>query len=130
LYEASPVPASGKFRDDTALVFSHLYTPDDFVCVNTDFRLDKAGKPVIAGPGTTYRTRKWLRTACPTAERSRLGAAPDGSPLRHLKKAPAATSRMALREGISRQPESTHLLAEIHRVLRRWLIACPLFLPN
>jgi hypothetical protein len=68
-----PGLASGKVRDDTALVFSHLYTPEDFVCVNTDFHLDKGEKPIIAGPRTTYRARQWLRTACSTAERNRLG---------------------------------------------------------
>jgi hypothetical protein len=63
LHEASVVRLSEDFRDDTALVFSHLYAPQEYVCVNTDFRLDRlAGgelKPTISGPGVTHAAAHW-----------------------------------------------------------------------
>jgi hypothetical protein len=76
LHEASIVRLSDDFRDDTALVFSHLYAPDEYVCVNTDFRLDRAvdgePKPTIVGPGVTHTAAHWCellahpRPAVPT----------------------------------------------------------------
>ena len=63
LHEASVVRLAEDFREDTALVFSHLYTPDEFVCVNTDFRLDRLAsgelKPTISGPGVTHSAAHW-----------------------------------------------------------------------
>jgi hypothetical protein len=63
LYEASIVRLSEDFRDDAALVFSLLYQPEEFVCVNTAFRLDRAAngelKPTMVGPGVTHSAAKW-----------------------------------------------------------------------
>jgi hypothetical protein len=63
LHDASMVRLSEDSRDDTALVFSHLYRPEEFVCVNTAFRLDRTEKaelkPTIVGPGVTHSAAHW-----------------------------------------------------------------------
>jgi hypothetical protein len=63
LYDASIVGLSEDFRDDTALVFSHLYRPDEFVCVKTAIRQERAAKgelkTTIVGPGVTHSAARW-----------------------------------------------------------------------
>jgi hypothetical protein len=79
LCAASVVSLSDDFRDDTALVFSHLYRPDEFVCVNTAFRLDRAQsgelKSTIVGPGVTHSAARWCELL---AERRSNRATPAG----------------------------------------------------
>jgi hypothetical protein len=64
LYDASPMKPSEVCRENSVIAFRALYHPDEYVCVNTEFRLiqqkDGTQKPSICGPGITRTAREWI----------------------------------------------------------------------
>jgi hypothetical protein len=62
IFEASPVPLSGFWRDDFPLFLSALYGPDDLVNVVTDYR-QEGGKARPFGKGKTLTRDEWLSEA-------------------------------------------------------------------
>ncbi|HEX3444780.1 MAG TPA: hypothetical protein VHS80_08675 [Chthoniobacterales bacterium] len=63
LHDASVIPLPSDFPEDTALVFSSLYEADEFVCVNSTYRIDRnvAGseKATPVGAGVTHTVQQW-----------------------------------------------------------------------
>ncbi len=64
LWHSSPIRPSHNWQEDASVLLSQLFEPDEFVCINTGFRLvtNASGeeKAQIVGAGATRRVREWL----------------------------------------------------------------------
>jgi hypothetical protein len=66
LWHASAIYPGENWRHDSILLFEHLYQPEEFVCICTDYELttrkDDTVKAVPAGSGITKRADEWIET--------------------------------------------------------------------
>ena len=64
LWHASKIYPSEEWCQDSILVLEHLYLPDEFICICTEFELhhrkDGSVKPVPKGAGQTRTVNNWV----------------------------------------------------------------------
>jgi hypothetical protein len=64
LFHASTVYPGEDWREDSILIFEHLYCPEEFVCICTDYEIgekkDGSRKAVPKGAGTTRTAAAWV----------------------------------------------------------------------
>jgi hypothetical protein len=64
LYHASTIYPGEDWREDSILIFEHLYCPEEFVCICTDYEIgekkDGFKKAVPKGAGTTRTAAAWV----------------------------------------------------------------------
>ena len=74
-WDASPIRLENHWRTDARLLLSWLFTPAEFVCINVNYRLDKANnnKVTIIGAGQTKSVQVWLKESLFASPQSDAG---------------------------------------------------------